>query len=99
MLTEIKGTTHLLWKTIHGLSNRAAPTTHNCAITFNKKIATSPQNIVNCFNKHTPQTCATYTQVLSLSTSLQGTTTKYCAHTHRKSAALKRTYPGTRVVP
>ena len=29
----------------------------------------------------------------------QETITKYCAHTHRKSAALKRTYPGTRVVP
>ena len=33
------------------------------------------------------QTCATYTQLLSLSTSLQETITKYCAHTHRKSAA------------
>ena len=43
--------THTLWKTIHGLSNRAAPTPQNCTITFNKKIATSPKNIVNCFNK------------------------------------------------
>ena len=42
--------THTLWKTIHGLSNRAAPTPQNCTITFNK-IATSPKNIVNCFNK------------------------------------------------
>ena len=41
--------THTLWKTIHGLSNRAAPTPQNCTITFNKKIATSPKNIVNCF--------------------------------------------------
>ena len=53
MLTGITGTTHThtLWKTIHGLSNRAAPTPQNCTITFNKKIATSPKNIVNCFNK------------------------------------------------
>ena len=43
--------THTLWKTIHGLSNKAAPTPQNCTITFNKKIATSPKNIVNCFNK------------------------------------------------
>ena len=43
--------THTLWKTIHGLSNRAVPTPQNCTITFNKKIATSPKNIVNCFNK------------------------------------------------
>ena len=43
--------THTLWKTIHGLCNRAAPTPQNCTITFNKKIATSPKNIVNCFNK------------------------------------------------
>ena len=43
--------THTLLKTIHGLSNRAAPTPQNCTITFNKKIATSPKNIVNCFNK------------------------------------------------
>ena len=42
---------------------------------------------------------ATYIQVLSLSTSLQETITKYCAHTHCKSAAPKRTYPGTRIVP
>ena len=41
--------THTLCKTIHGLSNRAAPTPQNCTITFNKKIATSPKNIVNCF--------------------------------------------------
>ena len=43
--------THTLWKTIHGLSNRAAPTPQNCTITFNKKIATSPKNIVNCVDK------------------------------------------------
>ena len=48
---EHRHKTHTLWKTIHGLSNRAAPTPQNCTITFNKKKATSPKNIVNCFNK------------------------------------------------
>ena len=43
--------THTLWKTIHGHCNRAAPTPQNCTITFDKKIATSPKNIANCFNK------------------------------------------------
>ena len=43
--------THTLYKTIHGLFNRAAPTSQNCTITFNKKIATSPKNFANCFNK------------------------------------------------
>ena len=44
-----KHNTHTLWKTIHGFANRAAPT-QNCTITFHKKIATSPKNIVNCCN-------------------------------------------------
>ena len=43
--------THILWKTIHGLSNRAPPTTHNNSITFNNKIATTPKHIANCFTK------------------------------------------------
>ena len=38
-----------------------------------------------------------HTTIVSHITSLQETIAKYCAHTHRKSAALKRTYPGTRV--
>ena len=33
--------THTLWKTIHGLSNRAPPHTLNTSITFNNKIATT----------------------------------------------------------
>ena len=41
--------THTLWKTIHGLSNRAPPHTLNTSITFNNKIATThktnPHNI------------------------------------------------------
>ena len=39
--------THTLWKTIHGLSNRAAPTPQNCTITFNKKTATSPKKTLS----------------------------------------------------
>ena len=43
--------THTLWKTIHGLSNRAPPHTQNTSITFNNKIATTPTHIANCFTK------------------------------------------------
>ena len=43
--------THILWKTIHGLSNRAPPTTHNNSITFNNKIKNTPKRIANCFTK------------------------------------------------
>ena len=54
--------THILWKTIHGLANRAPPPTLNTSITFNNKIATTPKHIANCFTKqltntqHTRQT-------------------------------------------
>ena len=41
--------THILWKTIHGLSNRAPPTTLNNSITFNNKITNTPKHIANCF--------------------------------------------------
>ena len=40
-----------LWKTIHGLSNRAPPHTLNTSITFNNIIATTPTHIANCFTK------------------------------------------------
>ena len=43
--------THTLWKTIHGLSNRAPPPTQITSITFNNKIATTPKHIANCFTK------------------------------------------------
>ena len=43
--------THTLWKTIHGLSNRAPPHTLNTSITFNNKIETTPTHIANCFTK------------------------------------------------
>ena len=44
--------THILWKTIYGLSNRAPPTTHNNSITFNNKFANTPKHFANCFTKH-----------------------------------------------
>ena len=34
---------HILWKTKHGLSNRAPPTTHNNSITLNNKITNTPK--------------------------------------------------------
>ena len=43
--------THILWNTIHGLSNRAPTPTLNTSITFNNKIATTPKHIANCFTK------------------------------------------------
>ena len=43
--------THTLWKTIHGLSNRAPPHTLNTSITFNNQTATTPKHIANCFIK------------------------------------------------
>ena len=42
---------YTLWKTIHGLANRAPPHTLNTSITFNNKIATTPTHIANCFTK------------------------------------------------
>ena len=43
--------THILWKTIYGLSNRAPPHTLNSSITFNNKITTTPKKNANCFTK------------------------------------------------
>ena len=54
--------TYILWKTIHGISNRAPPPTLNTSITFNNKIATTPKHIAKFFTKqftntqHTRQT-------------------------------------------
>ena len=44
--------THILWKTIHGLSKRTLPPTLNTSITFTNKIETTPKHIANCFTKH-----------------------------------------------
>ena len=62
MHTGITGTTHMLWKTIHGLSNRAPPPTLNTSITFSNKIATTPKHQTHCklfhlsIHKHASQT-------------------------------------------
>ena len=40
-----------MWKTIHGLSNRAPSATLNTSITFSNKTATTPKHIANCFTK------------------------------------------------
>ena len=42
---------HILWKTIHGLSNRSPPTTLNNSITFNNKPVNTPKYIANCLTK------------------------------------------------
>ena len=39
---------HIMWKTIHGLSNRAPLHTLNTSITFNNKITTTRKNNANC---------------------------------------------------
>ena len=43
--------THILWKTIHSLSNRAPPPTLYTSITFNNKIATTPKHIGKLFHQ------------------------------------------------
>ena len=43
--------THLIWKTIHGISNRALLPTLNTSIAFNNKITTTPKNTANYFTK------------------------------------------------
>ena len=43
--------THILWKTIHGLSIKAPPTILSKSISFNNKIANTPKHIANCFTK------------------------------------------------
>ena len=48
--------THIIWKTIHGLSNIARPPTLNTFITFNNKITTSPKNIKTVTNQHSSHT-------------------------------------------
>ena len=42
---------HLLWKSTHGLSNRAHPPILNTSMTFNRKITTIPKHIVFFFIK------------------------------------------------
>ena len=46
--------THIIWKTIHGLFNRAPPATHKNSITFNNKITNTPKRIVSPNNSQAP---------------------------------------------
>ena len=48
--------THILWTTIHGLSNRAPAPTLNTSITFSNKIATTTKHIANCFTNQITNT-------------------------------------------
>ena len=48
--------THTLWKTIHGLSNRASPHTLNTSITFNNKIATIHPHTLRIVSPNNSQT-------------------------------------------
>ena len=70
--------THILWKTIHGLSNRAPPPTLNNSITFNNKITTTPKHIGNCFTK---QFTKTNISINRATHKIQG----YKYHTHYNS--------------
>ena len=42
---------HIIWKIIHGISNRAPTTTLNKSITVNNKIANTLKHIANCVTK------------------------------------------------
>ena len=48
--------THILWRTIHGLSNRAPPPTLNTSITFSNKTATTPKRFTNTVKHATNKT-------------------------------------------
>ena len=66
-LWDHRHNTHTLWKTIHGLSNRAPPHTLNTSITFNNKIATTPTTlrIVSPNNSQTLSRIQHYTHYFS----------------------------------
>ena len=52
-----KHNTHIIWKAIPGISNRAPPPTMNTSITFSDKITTTPIKIWRLSNtQHTRQT-------------------------------------------
>ena len=44
--------THIRWKTIHCLSNRAPPPTLTTSIPFNNKLTTTIKDIANCFTNN-----------------------------------------------
>ena len=94
--------THILWKTIHGLSNIAPPHTLNTSITFNNKIATTPKHIANYFNQMAPpartitvaldmsktfDTINKYTLIRKLlQTNIQGTIIRFIAYIKGRKA-------------
>ena len=52
--------THIIWNTIHSISNRVPLPTLNSSITFSNKIATTPKHIASCFTNqftNTVQLC------------------------------------------
>ena len=52
--------THTLWKTIHGLSNRAPPHILNTSIRSNNKIATTPPKHCELFHQTIHKHCQTH---------------------------------------
>ena len=57
--------THILWKTIYNLSNRAPLPTLNTSIAFSNKITTTLKHIANCFTKQFANTVKHATQKTS----------------------------------
>ena len=73
---------HHMFFTDRRAVTRVKPTTFN-----NSRYTTNiPTDTCTVTTADIKANIPTYTQLLSLSTSLQETITKYCAHTHRKSA-------------
>ena len=66
--------THTLWKTIHGLSNRAPPHTQITSIRFNNEIATTPHTHCKLFQ----QTIHKHSQVRN--TQNKHTRIQHCTH-------------------
>ena len=57
--------THILWKAIHSIYNRAHPRTLNTSKTFNNKIITTPKYSSNCFTKQFTNTVRQATDPLT----------------------------------
>ena len=53
--------THILWKTIHGLSNRAPPPTLNTSLTFSNHTQTHCELFYQTIQKHTTHKTKRYT--------------------------------------
>ena len=66
IMRDHKYNTHIIWTTIHGISNRAPPTTLNNTIAFNNKITTTSQTIHIIFKHYQ---ASNYTKYHSKNTS------------------------------